>query len=128
MTSRQIILHESTQRNLCRMGFALLGLAPLLLCVYFSIAAYLPGYHRRQAASWERELERSFGLTFRIGEAHALAPFRFRLDNVEVSDPKTQKLVGRIRAIHLDAGANEAWSIGLESPELHLDQIASGCR
>jgi hypothetical protein len=128
MTSRRIILHESTQRSLCRLGFVLLGLAPLLLCGYLSIAACIPGYHRRQAAKWEKELEKTFGLTFRIGEAHELAPIRFRLDNVEVSHPETQKLIGKVRSIHLESGANDSWNIRLETPQLELDQIAAGSR
>lgn len=128
MTRKRVLLHESTQRGLCQIGFLVLGLAPLLLCIYMSIVACIPGYHGRQSTHWERELEKRFGLSFQISSAHALAPYRFRLDNVEIANPTNHKLIATARSIHMELGGNDTWRIRLDSPELRLDQFPEVCR
>lgn len=124
MTSRRFILHESSQRSLCRLAFVVFGAAPLVFCLYLCIAAMIPGYHRRQAAIWEQELESKFGLKFRVTEAYTLAPCKYRLEGVQVLQARSSKLVGRCATIEVQLDNRLGWQVKLQKPELRLDQIA----
>jgi hypothetical protein len=128
MTGRRVLLHESTQRGLCRVGFLLLGAAPLLLCLYLAIATFIPGYGQRQAATWEERLEKTFGLKFQIGKAQMLAPYRMRFDNVQILQPESKKLVAQVQSIELALGPSDSWNIRLTSPQVQLDQFSYAVR
>lgn len=127
MTERPYRIHESTQRGLCRLAFACLGVLPLIACVCISAATLLPGFTRWQAKSWEKQLAKHYGLATRIGQVQTLAPYRYHLEGIELYHPESQRLIGSIASanVRLDQGK---WSLELTTAQLRVDQFSEGCR
>lgn len=127
MTDRRFLLHESTRRNLCRLVFAVLGAAPLTVCLGLATLAMLPGFSERQAASWSASLSQLSGLSIRVNRAHALAPFSYRLEEVQLHHPESQDWMGSIQAMTL-RWEHGRWSVQATSAEMSLTHFTKCCR
>ena len=128
MASKRFHIHEATQRGLCRLGFMLLGAAPVMWTVYLCLLTWLPGYHRRQAEAWESILSSRLGLTVHVDASYALAPLHYRLVGVELRVPSSEKLVARIPEVEMSLDQQSCWELKMEQAELRLDQLAHAGR
>lgn len=119
--------HETTQRGLARLAFVVLGLVPLLTCLWMSVATFFPGHYARQAAVWQRNLQELYGLSFKIKQAHALAPYRYVLDEVQLIHPETERALGSIEQVSIQLIEGK-WTVKLRGGRLNWDQSDDLCR
>jgi len=127
MTERRFRLHESTRRSLCRLAFAVLGIAPLLICLGLSANTLIPGYSQRQAVSWEHSLSQLSGLTIRIGSAQAMAPYHYQLEDIRLFHPETQRPMGSLKAMTVRRDMDR-WAVQATRAEMNMEHFTECCR
>ncbi len=123
MTAKRITIHESTQRSLTRLAFLMVGAAPLFFCIYLCIATFIPGYSRRQAVGWERELSSRLGAPVQIDEAFSLSPMSYRLKDIRIKLPDSQGILGTIDSADVQWDPRGFWSVALVKPTMQLDRL-----
>jgi hypothetical protein len=121
MADRTTRIHETTQRSLARLAFVALGLVPLMLCLWLSAATFLPGHSSRQAAAWQQGLQELYGLSFKIKQAQALAPYRYVLDEVQLIHPETDRTLGSVKQIAIQLIEGQ-WKVKLLGGQFSWDQ------
>jgi hypothetical protein len=90
-------LHETTQRNLCRIAFVALCLVPTALAALYGLRLQMPG-HRAAVAS---ELARQTGVDVSLDELVHPRPGETRLMNVRLLDPETGREIAHLRELEI---------------------------
>lgn len=122
-------MHESSQRGLCRAAFVLLGFAPLLLVIAFSIAQFVPAYQEYRAHYWSTWLSTRLGVDVQVAAVELLAPEHYVLHGLRLSHPESRASLGRIRSVQVKLKASESkWSIELDQPEFETRQLSATWR
>ena len=117
-------LHESTARGLCRWGFMVFGLAPLVVCLVWSLQVFWPVYQRQQAGRWEQFLSSQLGAQLKIAAVETLAPQRFALHELRLLHPETGVELARARRAEVHRGGGK-WQVRLSEAELEGGQLAT---
>ena len=115
-------MHESTQRELCRLIFIFLGLIPLIAIASFSVIRNTPWYQRFQKEQWQQRISDDLGVEVRISSIEFPGPDRIRARNLVCLHPETGKKI--LTVSQVNASRDRAgWTVDLVSPELNGPQI-----
>lgn len=110
-------MHERTQRAVARLLFVFCCAVPSCLVLLAVLVSLSPWYQSRKLAELTYRLGRETGLEFKIDRCERIAPGRYTLKNVEVTNPDSKALIAKIRLV--DYVRTEAHvGIFLHQPEL----------
>ena len=121
-------LHYKTRRFFCRIGFALLCLAPTAGVLAWSGWLQTDGY----VAAWCEEIERRTGLQAKIEAVTHPEPRVAILEGVQLSDPRTHERLLYVPRLEIAMRGSQRLLIAT-GPELHaqaqptLTTLAEGC-
>lgn len=100
-------LHESTSRAMCRLGFIVLAVMPLVACTLMAVAQWTPVYQSWLRGHYEGVLTARLGFPVSIASVETLSPYRTRFGEVRVQDPENGAEVARAGLVVLStAGAS----------------------
>lgn len=92
-------MHERTQRAVARLMFVFCCAVPTSIVFAMILVSWTPWYQSRKLAELTYALGRETGLEFEIGRCDRIAPGKYVLENVRVSDPDSRQPVATIRLI-----------------------------
>lgn len=118
-------MHERTMRAVARWLFLSCCAVPTVVTLLVIVALSTPWAHRRAIQQVQRELGLRTGLSCRIGDFERISPSQWRLEDVELADAETGRLVARVRVVNWVRDDVET-SIAMSQPEIqasHLDQL-----
>ena len=121
---KRIRIHESTQRELCRVIFLVLALIPLVFVACYSFVRITPWYQSYQKELWQRRISDNLGVNVRFSSIEFPSPERFRAHNFVCLHPETGKQILKVDKINA-AMDRSGWTVDLVSPELNGPQIQS---
>ncbi|MFY8200605.1 MAG: hypothetical protein ACOVLE_08045 [Pirellula staleyi] len=119
---KRIRIHESTQRELCRILFLFLALIPLVVVTCYSLVRITPGYQSYQKELWQQRISDNLGVDVRFSSIEFPSPERFRAHNFVCLHPETGKQILKVDKINA-AMDRSGWTVDLVSPELNGPQI-----
>lgn len=108
-------LTDTQRRWLCRSGFALLVLVPLLLVIALI-------YHNDARSEWEARCTAALGLKTRIARVETLTPYHIVLSDVEVSDSEVG-WVARIDRVQVTRH-EDRWSVLVDQTTIRPELLA----
>lgn len=118
-------IHEATRRWLCRLGFVVLALLPVLSALALCIVEYVPAYQQARIATWEREVSRCLGVQVIIGRVDIRAPDVTILHNVELRDPESKAPIAEVPLVNV-VQSSAGYALRLSRPTLVSGQISNG--
>jgi hypothetical protein len=121
---KRIRIHESTQRELCRIAFVCLALLPAIVVVAYSLTRIMPWYESYQKNLWQDRISNNLGVDVRFATIAFPSPERFRVKDLVCSHPETGKEILRVAQVNA-AIDRTGWTVDLVSPELNGPQIQS---
>ena len=92
-------MHERTMRAMARWLFVACCAVPTAGTMLAILTTWTPWYHGRCLRAMEAGLALRTGLTIRIGDFERFTPTSWRLSEVAVSDPETDRLIGEVRKL-----------------------------
>ncbi|MCO8120177.1 hypothetical protein NHH03_00385 [Stieleria sp. TO1_6] len=110
-------MHERTQRAVARLLFVFCCAVPTSLVVMTVLVTWTSWYQSRQLAKLTYQLGRETGLVFQIDSCQQIAPGKYVLKNVRMSDPETGRNIAKIRLIDYLHDEDRV-GIWLHQPEL----------
>jgi len=119
-------MQESTQRNLCRLGFVVLALIPTILTISWSLWCMTPFSQMLTKSVWETHLTRTIGVSVQIDQICVIAPNRYRIRGLQLTHPETGKAIGNLERLELaDSGEGgcDAWLVKVNGGHLSLDSL-----
>ncbi len=115
-------MHESAALLLCRAAFIALGVAPVAVVVFWSVAELVPAYRNARTSYWESIISARIGVSVEIDSVAQIAPRRFCLENVLLSHPETKLPIARLhKATALQVGKN--WFVRCRSGQVSLAEM-----
>ena len=117
-------MHESTRRNLCRCGFALLCVVPTFVTVTFACYRHSDTYQEHLAQAWGQQLGRQLGYRVAVQAVELPRPGVTVLRGIRVADPETLAHVGSIHSLEV-AQLEYRRSVLLRHVELDRDELAN---
>ncbi len=115
-------LHETTQRNLCRIAFAILCAVPTLYVVGWAAAVNTPQYATAQRSSWEEELLAKLGLRTTIGRVARPSRGVVLLQDVSFFAPESDTPLFQARVLEIRS-YEDGWLITASQLEADADRL-----
>ncbi len=115
-------IHESTQRLICRVAFALFCLAPTIYVVSWAAAVNTPQYEKAHRIAWEEHLTAKIGLTTHITRVSNPARGVTLLHDVALHGPESKSPLLRVRIIEIRPYEN-GWLIAASQTEADADRL-----
>jgi hypothetical protein len=110
-------MHERTQRAVARLLFVFCCAVPTSIVFTMILVTWTSWYQSKKLAEITYDLGRETGLVFQIDRCRMIAPGKYVLDNVRVSDPDSGLQIATIRMIDYFRGKDRV-GIVLHQPEL----------
>jgi hypothetical protein len=114
------MLHQSTQRRLCRILFLALCLVPTLGLLAYAAWVRLPNYRH----GWVNQLQTITGLHVTLADVQHPTPGATRLVKLSAHDPHTGELIAEVREINITQHAG-GLRIAASQPQLQTRQLAA---
>ncbi|QEF96688.1 hypothetical protein Mal15_07160 [Stieleria maiorica] len=92
-------MHERTQRAVARLLFVFCCAVPTSIVFLSILVTWTPWYQANKLAELTHHLNLQTGLVFEIGRCERVAPGKYILENVRVSDPDSRQHVVTVRLI-----------------------------
>lgn len=121
---KQLRLHESTQRGLCRLVFLCLAFLPMVAISGYSLVRMTPWYQSYQKDFWQRRISDNLGVDVRFASIEFPSPDHFRAHDLVCFHPETGREIMRVSHI-LGAMDRTGWTVELDAPELNGQQLQS---
>jgi hypothetical protein len=110
-------MHERTQRAVARLLFVFCCAVPTSIVFTTILVTWTSWYQSKKLAEITYNLGRETGLVFAIDDCRMIAPGKYILENVRVSDPDSGLQIATIRMIDYFRGTDRV-GIFLHQPEL----------
>jgi hypothetical protein len=121
---KQFRLHESTQRQLCRLAFVLFALLPVICVLAYSAIRLTPWYQQRQLVQWQQRISNNLGVDCRFRSIEFPSPDHFRAYDFLCLHPETGKEILKVGQV--DAAMDRSgWTVNLLRSELNGQQLQS---
>ena len=116
--SKKFRLHETMQRELCRVVFLLIALLPCLFVLGYTALRSTPWYQAYQLNLWQQRISDNLGVHCRFSSITFPSPDRFRANQFVCLHPETGKEI--LKVAQVDAAMDRSgWSVTLSKPELN---------
>ncbi len=109
-------MHERTQRAVARLLFVFCCAVPTSIVFLSILVTWTSWYQTRKLAELTHNLGLQTGLVFQVDRCQRIAPGKYVLENVRVSDPDTRQHVVTIRLIDYFHGRDHVAMV-LHQPE-----------
>lgn len=120
--SKKFRLHETTQRELCRVVFVLIALSPCLFVLGYTALRFTPWYQAYQHDLWQERISANLGVKCQFSSITFPSPDHFRAKNFLCLHPETGKEI--LKVDQVDAAMDRSgWSVTLSKPELNGQQV-----
>ena len=110
-------MHERTQRAVARLLFVFCCAVPTSIVFASILITWTSWYQSRKLGELTYNLSRETGLTFQVERCQRIAPGKFVLENVRISDPESGQEVATVRMIDYFHG-DEHIVVWLHQPQL----------
>lgn len=110
-------MHERTQRAVARLLFVFCCAVPSSIVLAMVLVSWTPWYQSHKLAELTYELGRETGLVFQVGRCDRIAPGKYVLEDVRVTDPDSRRLVATIRMVDYFHGEQHV-AIVFHQPEI----------
>ncbi|MEM8736708.1 MAG: hypothetical protein AAGG44_20930 [Planctomycetota bacterium] len=109
---------------MCRLGFVVLAIMPLTVCLVWATAQWTPLYQNWLRGRYESVLSAKLGFPVSIASVETLSPFRTRFGEVRVQDPENGDEVARAGLVVVSTGGSstQVKIFGAELPVRSSDQ------